>query len=298
MTKLPAFDDTWCISSGDPSNSIVPNMNSFAPQAIYTLEAHVTELVRTLTGDDHYQISSYIDPNSSDGVLFLGNYDISVNGYNLLYNGKLRCNGWDTLYSRWGDLNYLADGRSVNIGPAVYKKRGTEIEARLNPPISVYMRFMKSNGAPGFYDETVRKILLNVHIGSGETILHEYIRSLYQGFASDSLGSVLKFGFADLLARWTARMFTGTYGAFTGYSAFDTHVTIANDLRKAIGDQRFVDTYFKPGFVGATGQQLGEITRKWGNQISAVYTENHAEDLFGTKDAIDSLGDELVKALP
>lgn len=53
MTKPPAFDDSWCSSLGDPLNSIVPNMNSFAPQAIYTLYAHMTEMVRTLTSDHH-----------------------------------------------------------------------------------------------------------------------------------------------------------------------------------------------------------------------------------------------------
>lgn len=298
MSKLPAFDDSWCTSSGDPSNSIVPNMNAFAPQAIYTLEAHISEMLRTLTGDACYEIYSQIDANASDGVLFLGNYGISINAYNLLYNGKLRCNGWDTLYSRWGDLNYLADGRSVNIGPAVYKKSGTEIEARLNPPISEYMRFMKSNGAPGFYDETVRKILINVHIGSGETILHEYIHSLYKGFASDSLAYVLKFGIVDLFARWTTKMFTGTYGAFSGYRSFDPYVTIANELRKGIGDQRFTDMYFKPDYVGATGQKLSEITQNWGNQISVAYTEGCSEELFGTRSLVDSLSKELINALP
>lgn len=186
----------------------------------------------------------------------------------------------------------------MNIGPVVYKKSGVDIEARLNPPISVYMSSMKSNGAAGFYDETVKKILLNVHIGSGETILHEYIHSLYNGFASDSLDYVLKFGIVDLFARWTARMFTGTYGSYTGLRSFDAYVTIANELRKAIGDQRFTEMYFKPGHVGATGQKLGEITRNWGKQVSAAYTEGHSDDLFGTRVQINSLRDELVSAMP
>jgi len=298
MTKLPAFDDLWCQSAGDPTKYIVPNMNSFAPPAIYTVEAHVTELVRTLTGDNSLATSSQFDAGAPDSVLFLGNYNISLNGYNLLYKQKLRCNGWDTLYSRWSGLVFLAEGRSVDIGPAVYKKSRTEIEARLKPPAAVYMSHMNTNGPAGFYDNYVNRILLNVHIGSGETILREYIRTLYAGSAPESLGAILSDGFADLFARWTARMFTGTYGAYNGFQSCDPHVTIANELRKAIGDRRFVDTYFKPNHTGSTGEKLGEITRARGIELDGAYTQGKSENLFGTTDQVRALADELIAALP